>query len=66
MKLLEFGEVGADENVLEAGEVPLAVNLLREGVRQVELLQVFEIGENPSQENIFSEEKCLIRVPSLV
>jgi hypothetical protein len=56
MKLLEFGEVGADEDVLEAGEVPLAVNLLREGVRQVELLQIFEIGENPCQENIFNEE----------
>jgi hypothetical protein len=52
MKLLEFGEVGADEDVLEAGEVPLAVNLLREGVRQVELLQIFEIRENPGQENI--------------
>jgi hypothetical protein len=57
MKLLEFGEVGADKDVLEAGEVPLAVNLLREGVRQVELLQIFEIGENPNQENIFSEER---------
>ncbi len=66
MKLLEFGEVGTDEDVLEAGEVPLAINLLREGVRQVELLQVFEIRENPGQENKFSEEKGLTGVSSTV
>ena len=49
MKLFELGEGGADKDILEAGEVPLRVDLLREGVRQVELLQVLKIRENPNR-----------------
>jgi hypothetical protein len=38
MKLLELGQVGADKDILEAGQIPLGVDLLCERVRQVKLL----------------------------
>ena len=47
MELLDLGEVGHGEGGLEVAEVPLRVDGLGEGVGQVQLLQVEEVGEDP-------------------
>ena len=44
--LLDLGEVGHGEDVLEVAEVPLRVDGLGEGVGEVELLEVEEVGED--------------------
>ena len=46
MHLLDLGEVGHGEDVLEVAEVPLRVDGLGEGVGEVELLEVEEVGED--------------------
>jgi hypothetical protein len=49
MKLLELGEVGTDKDILQAGQIPLRVDLFGEGVRQMKLLQILKIREDPNK-----------------
>lgn len=46
VQLLDLGQVGGGEDVLEVAEVPLRVDGLGEGVGEVELLEVEEVGED--------------------
>jgi hypothetical protein len=50
VELVQVRHVGGQEDVLEVAEVPLRVDQLGEGVGQVKLLQVVEIGQNSGME----------------
>ncbi len=50
MELVQVRHVGGQEDILEVAEVPLRVDQLGEGVGQVKLLQVVEVGQNSGME----------------
>ena len=72
VQLLDLGQVGGGEDVLEVAEVPLRVDGLGEGVGEVELLEVEEVGEDarvvlrPADDEVVVVEDEPLHVANLV
>ena len=73
VELVQGGHVGRDEDVLQVNQVPLGVDQLGEGVGQVELLEVVEVGENPEWKSYICKFRLesvrtlyAVRLPSLL